>query len=323
MDVTVCEENLNVSKNSLTHLQEIISNSSKRINEIDVDSAKQETHRQSLSREKESLNSKILLLCEEKENIPKSLADMEKEKADNVQKCESFSGEIQKLELSIASDKETISVYSKKKEDLEKEEGGLLSKIEEDRKMLETAEGGLEELRSAVYNKKLETQSLDYEKEKIKDYLNQVYAVEFNADWLKEPFEAGNTIEKFNEDKDALKKKLESLGDVNMVAIEEFDELKKREEFLDSQKNDLVSSKEELRKAILKINKTSRELFLETFAKIEEEFKNNFRFLFGGGRAELILLDQDDVLESGVEIEVQPPGKKNQNVALLSGGEKA
>jgi len=323
MDVTVCEENLNVSKNSLTHLQEIISNSSKRINEIDVDSAKQETHRQSLSREKESLNSKILLLCEEKENITRSLADMEKEKADNVQKCESFSGEIQKLELSIASDKETISVYSKKKEDLEKEEGGLLSKIEEDRKMLETAEGGLEELRSAVYNKKLETQSLDYEKEKIKDYLNQVYAVEFNADWLKEPFEAGNTIEKFNEDKDALKKKLESLGDVNMVAIEEFDELKKREEFLDSQKNDLVSSKEELRKAILKINKTSRELFLETFAKIEEEFKNNFRFLFGGGRAELILLDQDDVLESGVEIEVQPPGKKNQNVALLSGGEKA
>ena len=201
MDATVCEENLNVSKNSLTHLQEIISSSSKRINEIDVDSAKQETHKQSLSREKESLNSKILLLCEEKENITKSLTDMEKEKADNLQKCESFSGEIQKLELSIASDKEKISVYSKKKEDLEKEEGGLLSKIEEDRKMLEAAEGGLEELRSAIYNKKLETQSLDYEKEKIKDYLKQVYAVEFNAEWLKEPFEDGDTLEKFNEDK--------------------------------------------------------------------------------------------------------------------------
>ncbi|MFA5338289.1 MAG: chromosome segregation protein SMC, partial [Candidatus Omnitrophota bacterium] len=174
-----------------------------------------------------------------------------------------------------------------------------------------------------VYNKKLETQSLDYEKEKIKDYLRQVYTVEFNADWLKDPLPAGASLEKFNEDKESLKKKLESLGDVNLVAIEEFDELKKREEFLDSQKNDLVTSKDELRKAIQKINKTSRELFLETFAKIEEEFKNNFRFLFGGGRADLILLDQDDVLESGVEIEVQPPGKKNQNVALLSGGEKA
>jgi len=322
-EVASCEESLNISKTTLVNLTETISGSSKRINEIDVDSAKQQTHRQSLSREKESANSRVLVLCEEKENILKNLADMDKEKLDNIQKCEVFSAEIKKLELSIGADREKISVYSQKKEELEKEETGLLAKIEEDRKSLEAAEGSLEELRSQVYNKKLETQSLDYEKEKIKDYLRQVYKVEFNTDWLKEPFEASDTLDKFNEDKDSLKKKLESLGDVNMVAIEEFDELKKREEFLDSQKNDLVTSKEELRKAIQKINKTSRELFLETFAKIEEEFKNNFRFLFGGGRAELILLDQDDVLESGVEIEVQPPGKKNQNVALLSGGEKA
>ncbi|MDD4954743.1 MAG: AAA family ATPase [Candidatus Omnitrophica bacterium] len=322
-ELSSCEESLNISRNNLTGLHEIISNNSKRINEIDVYSAKHETHRQSLIREKENLNSKVLILCEEKENILKNLADMDKEKLDNIQKCGVFTAEIQKLEVSIAADKEKISGFSQKKEELEKEETGLLSKIEEDRKLLEASESNLEELRSEVYNKKLETQSLDYEKEKIKDYLKQVYAVEFNLEWLKEPIEEGSTIEKFNENKESLKKKLESLGEVNMVAIEEFDELKKREGFLDTQKNDLVTSKEELRKAIQKINKTSRELFLETFAKIETEFKNNFRFLFGGGRAELILLDQDDVLESGVEIEVQPPGKKNQNVALLSGGEKA
>lgn len=321
-EVASCDEGLNISKGNLASLTETISNNSKRINEIDVDSAKHQTHQQSLSREKESANSRVLILCEEKENILKNLADMDKERLDNTQKCEVFSAEIQKLELSISADREKISGYSQKKEELEKEESGLLTKIEEDRKSLEAAELSLEELRSQVYNKKLETQSLDYEKEKIKDYLRQVYTVTFNADWLKEP-SSDDTLEKFNEDKENLKKKLESLGDVNMVAIEEFDELKKREEFLDNQKNDLVTSKEDLRKAIQKINKTSRELFLETFSKIEEEFKNNFRFLFGGGRAELILLDQDDVLESGVEIEVQPPGKKNQNVALLSGGEKA
>jgi len=323
LEVASCDESLNISKGNLASLTETISNNSKRINEIDVDFAKHQTHQQSLSREKESANSRVLILCEEKENILKNLADMDKERLDNIQKCEVFSAEIQKLELSIAADREKISGYSQKKEELEKEEAGLLAKIEEDRKSLEAAELSLEELRSQVYNKKLETQSLDYEKEKIKDYLRQVYTVTFNADWLKEPSSADDTLEKFNEDKESLKKKLESLGDVNMVAIEEFDELKKREEFLDNQKNDLVTSKEDLRKAIQKINKTSRELFLETFSKIEEEFKNNFRFLFGGGRAELILLDQDDVLESGVEIEVQPPGKKNQNVALLSGGEKA
>ncbi|MCK9614591.1 MAG: AAA family ATPase [Candidatus Omnitrophica bacterium] len=322
-EIATCEESLNVSKTSMAGFHEIVLSSSKRINEIDVDSAKSETHRQSLSREKESLNSRVLLFCEEKENILKNLADMDKEKSENIQKSETLLQEIQKIELVISSDKEKINVYSQKKDELEKEENGLLAKIEEDRKLLEVAEGNLEELRSAVYNKKLETQSLDYEKEKIKDYLRQVYTVEFNADWVAAPLEEGSSLDKFNEDKESLKKKLESLGDVNLVAIEEFDELKKREEFLDNQKNDLVTSKENLKKAIQKINKTSRELFLETFAKIEEEFKNNFRFLFGGGRAQLILLDQDDVLESGVEIEVQPPGKKTQNVALLSGGEKA
>ena len=107
------------------------------------------------------------------------------------------------------------------------------------------------------------------------------------------------------------------------MTIEEFDELNKRYQFLKEQRQDLINSKEELKKAIFRINKTSREVFLEVFSKIKEEFKKNFRFLFGGGRAELVLLDEDNILESGIEIEVQPPGKKLQNVSLLSGGEKA
>ncbi|MFA5338508.1 MAG: AAA family ATPase, partial [Candidatus Omnitrophota bacterium] len=198
-EIATCEESLNISKTNLSGLHEIVSNNSKRVNEIDVDSAKSETHRQSLSREKESLNSRVLLFCEEKENILKNLADMDKEKLENIAKSEALVQEIQKLEGAISSDKEKINVYSQKKDELEKEETGLLAKIEEDRKLLESAEGSLEELRSAVYNKKLETQSLDYEKEKIKDYLRQVYTVEFNADWLKDPLPAEASLEKFNE----------------------------------------------------------------------------------------------------------------------------
>ena len=107
------------------------------------------------------------------------------------------------------------------------------------------------------------------------------------------------------------------------MAIEEFEELKTRKDFLEQQKNDLVESKENLKKAIAKINKTCRDLFVDTFTRVEAEFKSNFRFLFNGGNADLILMDPENVLESGVEIEVQPPGKKLQNVSLLSGGEKA
>ena len=166
----------------------------------------------------------------------------------------------------------------------------------------------------------MEIQNLEYEKEKIKNYLKQVYELEFNSGTMGEITEAKDNLLVL---KEKLQKNVKSLGEVNLVAIEEFQELKKREDFLDAQKLDLVTSKDKLMKAIYKINKTSKELFLETFRKIEVEFKKNFKFLFNGGNARLILLDPNNILESGVEIEVQPPGKKSQNISLLSGGEKA
>ena len=120
-----------------------------------------------------------------------------------------------------------------------------------------------------------------------------------------------------------LKAKLDKMGPVNLVAIDEHKELEERHSFLVHQQEDLVNAKDSLMKAIQKINKTTKELFIETFQKIQVEFKSFFRLLFGGGQAELILVDEQDVLESGIEIIVRPPGKKLQNLMLLSGGEKA
>ncbi|WP_243369550.1 chromosome segregation protein SMC [Geotalea sp. SG265] len=120
-----------------------------------------------------------------------------------------------------------------------------------------------------------------------------------------------------------LLKTVEDMGDVNLTAIEEFQELEKRYQFLDEQKADLEESLRSLQKAIQRINKTTRRRFLETFHLVNEKFQEVFPRLFCGGRAELKLTNEDDLLESGLEIIVQPPGKKLQNVTLLSGGEKA
>ncbi len=127
-------------------------------------------------------------------------------------------------------------------------------------------------------------------------------------------------------DASELRIKLEKLGPVNVGAIEEYNELMERFEFLSSQKQDLESSVARLREAIGKINKTSEELFMDAFNAINETFKTVFLSLFGGGRAELQLVPPEegsDVLDSGLEIVAQPPGKKLQSLLLCSGGEKA
>lgn len=121
---------------------------------------------------------------------------------------------------------------------------------------------------------------------------------------------------------EALKKKCEAYGAVNLVAIEEFDELKQRFEFLTKQQSDLLTARESLMQTIQKINRTTRQMFTDTFTRVNEEFQIHFRMLFGGGEAQLILLDPENALESGIDIVARPPGKKPQHISLLSGGEK-
>ena len=116
---------------------------------------------------------------------------------------------------------------------------------------------------------------------------------------------------------------LEKIGPVNVLAIEEHQELEQRESFLRTQRDDLVQSIESLRQTIRKINLTSRELFRDAFNATNVFFGEIFTSLFGGGAARMQLLDEEDVLESGIELVAQPPGKKNQSIALLSGGERA
>ena len=120
-----------------------------------------------------------------------------------------------------------------------------------------------------------------------------------------------------------LKKALEGFGEVNLMAIEEYQELKQRHDFLSEQQTDLHQALDSLKKAILRINRTTTKRFLETFHLVNEKFKEVFGRLFKGGQASLVLLDEQDPATTGIDIIAQPPGKKLQNIDLLSGGEKA
>jgi chromosome segregation protein len=115
---------------------------------------------------------------------------------------------------------------------------------------------------------------------------------------------------------------LDAIGPVNLEAITEYDELEQRYQFLTGQETDLLNAKEQILKAIQEINRTTQKLFEETFEQVKINFQEMFTELFGGGKATLNLLDENDPLECGIDIIAKPPGKQTQTVSLLSGGER-
>ncbi|MBN1475313.1 chromosome segregation protein SMC [Candidatus Sumerlaeota bacterium] len=120
-----------------------------------------------------------------------------------------------------------------------------------------------------------------------------------------------------------LRQRIEALGPVNVMAIEEYEQLRQRHEFLSAQESDLLDSKRNLERAIQELDQTTTQIFGEAFTRIRENFQSVFRRLFGGGRADLLLTEPNDPVTSGVEIVAQPPSKKLSVISLLSGGEKA
>jgi chromosome segregation protein len=122
---------------------------------------------------------------------------------------------------------------------------------------------------------------------------------------------------------DDLRGRLERMGEVNLAAIGEYEELTSRFQFMNQQKEDLEKSIADLQRTIVKLNRICRVRFKESFEEINEKFQSIFPRLFRGGKARLVLTDENDYLETGVDIIVQPPGKKLQSITLLSGGEKA
>jgi chromosome segregation protein len=133
----------------------------------------------------------------------------------------------------------------------------------------------------------------------------------------------GETLEAAESEYTQLRQKIEAMGAINMMALEEYAECEARHTFLNTQRKDLLDSIADTAQTIQEIDLVSRQQFEEAFAAINEHFQETFKQLFGGGYGAMILTDETDLLQSGIDLQAQPPGKKLQNVLLLSGGEKA
>lgn len=240
---------------------------------------------------------------------------------ESVEKVKVLETEIANLDIqngTIAVDLKTVGDESAAIEGTRADVGARLNM---DEIQLKEKESQLETFRNQIRDLDVKLTELNFKKTNLKDRILQAYKLDLETAAIE--LEENIDWESIGSQVIELKDKLEKMGPVNLVAIDEHKELEERYNFLVHQQEDLVNAKDSLLKAIQKINKTTKDLFLETFQKIQVEFKNFFRMLFGGGQAELVLIDEQDILESGIEIVVRPPGKKLQNLMLLSGGEKA
>ncbi len=276
---------------------------------------------QSLGKDEEnaenSLKAQEALLFE----LEETLYSKETLLKESVEKVKSLGDEINNLSAQngkIASDLETLERESSAVETMRSD---VVDKLSLDELQLKGKEKEIEGLRNQSRDLDVKLTELSYKKTNLKDRICQAYKVDLETTHIE--LEEDIDWETVTSQVSEFKERLEKIGPVNLVVIDEHKELEERHAFLVHQQEDLVNAKDSLLKAIQKINKTTKELFIDTFQKIQVEFKNFFRLLFGGGQAELVLIDEQDILESGIEIIVRPPGKKLQNIMLLSGGEKA
>ncbi len=179
----------------------------------------------------------------------------------------------------------------------------------------------LEDVRQKSHEEEIRVSEVQLKLQHLQDSMRERYGATLSTSMGMVPGEFSR--EEMSKRLTELKAGLEGFGEVNLLALEEYQELKQRHDFLTEQQNDLQQALDTLKKAIVRINRTTTKRFLETFHLVNEKFKEVFARLFKGGQASLILMDEQDPSTSGVDIVAQPPGKKLQNIDLLSGGEKA
>mgnify|MGYP001942758193 FL=1 len=235
-----------------------------------------------------------------------------------LSKSEESIESIEQVLVEKKSDQETYTqtIQQKRSERLQ------LSKLVEDeeRELKEETKHHGTMLRS-LQDKEVKLNRLDVELDNRLTTLQSEYTLTFEK--ARSSFKPAEEIAVTKQEIADLKKAIRQLGTVNLGAIDEYERLQERYQFLTKQRDDLLEAKETLYQVINEMDEVMKKRFSETFDQVQKEFRIVFKELFGGGRAQLTLTNPDDMLETGVEIIAQPPGKKLQHLGLLSGGEKA
>ncbi|MGW9604877.1 chromosome segregation protein SMC, partial [Heyndrickxia sporothermodurans] len=320
---------------TLTQITKNIEQLDKEIEDLTKKKNNQNTSKDELLAEISDLKAELAVKNEQLVTSREKLATVKVEYEEVSAKKTSYEEELNWLVSQMSnnhSGEAELSVAAEKKLTDKIETTKLISIRREERMQLQTkledAELAIKELKrqhkglvEVVKDEEVKINRIDVDLENRLNRLNEEYMLTFEA--AKEKYPLQIPIEDARKRVKLIKLAIEELGTVNIGAIDEYERVSERYQFLMEQQSDLVSAKETLLQIIDEMDEEMKKRFQQTFESVKFHFEPIFKALFGGGRAELKLTDPTDLLNTGVDIVAQPPGKKLQNLGLLSGGERA
>ena len=268
----------------------------------------------------QSLSSEILNLQKNQEQIRDRVAEHQAVIDSDDQTRQELSSKIDEAQRQFLQIEQEKFEAEENVRRLEEEHVGLIEQIAEAQKLARKARREFDKHNRLRHHLEVTTTQLEMQLKAISARILDKYQI--SIDQIEIEDNPVDDLELMGQI-DTLKTEIEGMGAVNLVAIEEYEEHKQREDFLVTQREDLEKSLESVNQAIQKINRTSREAFLEAFEQIRINFQEVFEELFGGGETELRLTDESDVLDAGIDIIACPPGKRPQSITQLSGGERS
>lgn len=315
----LAEEIENLNK-IITEFAEVNKDNQKYIDDLNFDITNLKISVSSFDESEASIEEIVERINLETENANKSIENKKSQIERIIQENEELKNSIEETNTKILQIKQEVETSGSKIEELKKD------RIEKNKK-LEAQEEEISAKFNIIEDLKAQIVKIDVKKTKLEDDINSIInrmweeyeLTPNNAGEYKKPDNVALTQKKVNN----LRTDIKALGSVNVDSIEEYKTLKERYEFMSEQRFDLEETMAKLRKIISEMTTIMKEQFKQQFEIINKNFGEVFRELFGGGQASLKLADENDILECGIDITVQPPGKKLQNMMLLSGGEKA
>lgn len=335
LDIKEHVEKIDLIEEKILNIKDNITNAEKKLEEVSENSQKNKNEFENINEQITKLKLQIntteqdIKLYDEKinnnTNEIRRIDNSIKVKNDNI---ENIKGEIAEANNNITNfnanekklkhEKEILDARCNK---LKHEKDELQSKVFSNQEELNEINKKITELLDDENSLKVKTERY---KTKIEDISSKLWDdYEMNYAMALEYKDLSISYTRVSREVSTLKKKIKELGDVNVHAIEEYSEVKNRYEFLTKQRKDLSDAEIELSKVIKELEKNMKEKFLSEFNKIKIKFNEVFKYLFNGGKSDVFFENEEDILNSNIEIVAQPPGKKLNKITLLSGGEKA